>query len=158
MPTRASMSPVVKRHERDCLSKPKGNIRAKSIGRRRVLCVDDDPNVLAAMQRSFRRFPIELHCAYHGMQGIVEAVSRRPDLIITDLKMPLASGEELIDCLSRNPATTHTPIVVLTGQAVSRKATRSLGSGVHEVLEKPLVFDDLLEAISGWIDVDFNVR
>lgn len=118
-----------------------------------ILCVDDDPNVLSALQRGFRRYQVRLHSAYHGMQGILDAVERRPDLIITDLAMPLATGEELTECLTSHPNTLDTPILVLTGHPQSQSAQTALRCGCAAILEKPLRFETLLAQISRFIEL-----
>ena len=121
-----------------------------------ILCVDDDPSCVASLERNFRPYKIKLQRAYHGMQGIVTAVAQSPDLILTDLHMPLATGEELIECLNRNPATTGTPIVAITGHP-ARELTPAFESlGVRKVLHKPLQFQELLEEISDLIAVELK--
>ena len=121
-----------------------------------VLCVDDDPNVASAMQRNFRPYRIQLECAFHGMQGIMAAVTEPPDVIITDLQMPLASGEELIECLGRNPSTLNTPVIVITGRPDARLTADLKQYGVISLLTKPLAFDDLLQQLSYVIDVELR--
>ncbi len=114
----------------------------------RILFVDDDPSVVAAMERNFRPYKIRLTRAYHGMQGILSAVTEKPNLIITDMSMPLATGEELIECLARNPNTTQTPIVILTGDSKVQLTTRFKQLDVVAVLHKPLKFENLVKEIS----------
>lgn len=109
-----------------------------------ILLVDDDPNVASALERNFRRYGISVHTAYHGMQGISMAVQIKPDLIITDLEMPFASGEELIEVLSRNEDTHGIPILVLTGRPDARLTSRLKHAGVVEVVHKPIAIPELL--------------
>ncbi|MFO1064835.1 MAG: response regulator [Pirellulales bacterium] len=113
-----------------------------------ILYVDDDPNIISSMERFFHRYRVRLECAYHGMQGIWLAATHPPDLIITDLTMPLASGEELIDCLAAHPATRETPIVVLSGRNNVRLNAKLKTSGVIEVLQKPVAFETLFNLVS----------
>lgn len=114
----------------------------------RILFVDDDPSIVAAMERNFRPFKVRLSRAYHGMQGIMSAVTEKPNLIITDMSMPLASGDELIECLARNPNTSKTPIIVLTGNMSITLTSRLKQLDVLAVLHKPLDFDHLLVEIN----------
>ncbi len=114
----------------------------------RILFVDDDPSCVAAMERNFRPYKVRLTRAYHGMQGILSAVTEKPNLIITDMSMPLATGEELIECLSRNPNTSKTPIVILTGDNKVHLTTRFKQLDVVAVLHKPLKFEHLVKEIS----------
>ena len=113
-----------------------------------ILIVDDDPAFVATMERNFRPYKVELKRAYHGMQGIMNAVTNPPDLIITDLQMPLTSGEEMIDCISRNPVTHATPIIITTGRTSAKLTHRLRCLGVVAVLNKPFQFSELLQAIS----------
>ncbi len=110
----------------------------------RILFVDDDPNIVAAMERNFRPYKVRLTRAYHGMQGIMSAVTEKPNVIITDISMPLATGDELIECLATNPATCKTPIIVLTGRTAVTLTTRMKQLNVTAVLHKPLHFDQLI--------------
>ncbi len=117
----------------------------------RILYVDDDPNIVASMERHFHRYRVSLVCAYHGMQGIWLAATEKPSLIITDLTMPMASGEELIDCLASHPATKGTPIIVLTGNQSCRLTASLRHNGVVHVFHKPLNAQELIKAVSQYI-------
>lgn len=113
----------------------------------RILYVDDDPNIVASMERHFHRYCVSLVCAYHGMQGIWLAATEKPDVIITDLTMPMASGEELIDCLASHPATQGTPIIVLTGNHSARLTAGLRHNGVVGVFHKPLNAQELIDLV-----------
>ncbi len=82
------------------------------------------------------------------MQGIWLAATEKPDLIITDLTMPMASGEELIDCLASHPATLGTPIIVLTGNHSARMTANLRHNGVVGVFHKPLKAYELIETVA----------
>ncbi len=62
--------------------------------------------------------------------------------------MPLATGDELIECLATNPATSKTPIVVLTGKNSVTLTAKLKQLHVAAVLHKPLRFDDLIAELS----------
>lgn len=116
-----------------------------------ILFVDDEPEMAGAMQRNFRPFKVDLQVAYHGMQGIIAALNQHPDLIITDLQMPFASGEELIECLAANLSTRGTPIVIVTGRLDARLTSRLKKLGVVEVLLKPIEFETLRSVVERYI-------
>lgn len=129
--------------------RPQGNASPQTLENTppKILCVDDDPNFIAAMQRNFHAYNADFQSAFHGMQGVMEAVETRPDVILTDLQMPLASGEEMIDFINSNPTTVATPIVVLTGRADAKLTARFRSKGVVAVLPKPLKFERLVEEL-----------
>ncbi len=114
-----------------------------------ILFVDDDPLMCDSIERSFRSWNVDLNVALHGMQGIMQAISTRPDVIITDLQMPFASGQELIDCLSRNEFTRGVPLIVVTGNSGERLTQHLKSQGVVAMLHKPFEFDQLIRTIDG---------
>lgn len=118
-----------------------------------ILFVDDDPNIVAAMQRNFRPFRINLITASDGLNGISEAIDLAPDLVVTDLGLPTASGEELIQCISMYAKLRHTPIVVVTGNPVAQLTNEMRMAGVKQLLKKPISFDALFLIISEFVDL-----
>jgi CheY-like chemotaxis protein len=122
--------------------------------RPQILLVDDDPSIIAGLQRNFHSYNIDLHVAFHGFQGVSEALAWEPDLVITDLQMPFASGEELMQCLSHIPKTRCVPIIVITGRSGVTLSKRMKSLGVTAVLEKPIQFDTLVSHIAEYVHVE----
>jgi two-component system chemotaxis response regulator CheY len=116
-----------------------------------ILFVDDEPHMAGVMQRNLHPYQVDLQVAYHGMQGILDALATRPDVIITDMQMPFATGDELIECLAANSATSGTPIVVVTGRLDVRLTARLKRLGVVEVFTKPVDFTALRNTLAKFI-------
>lgn len=112
-----------------------------------VLWVDDEAKVSAAVARNLLRHSIRVIPAADGMQGYWLALTRRPDAIVTDLKMPRWRGDEFVRCLHQNEATRGIPTVILSGYADELDDDFSEKYGIEAVLEKPLCFDTLLTAL-----------
>jgi DNA-binding response OmpR family regulator len=87
------------------------------------------------------------------MQGIWEAVRKRPDLIIMDLAMPNGDGCYILRCLRDNVQTASIPIIVLTGMRDQALAARVMHAGADHFLRKPISFDELLHNMSRFIDL-----
>ena len=122
--------------------------------RPRILCVDDDPNVSAAIARRLRPFDIDVLRAYSGMQGYWQMVTESPDAVIVDLAMPNGSGEELIECVMRNKATMHIPLIVLTGSSGRSCSQATLfRAGISGFLRKPVTCEQLLWELGHHIDL-----
>lgn len=81
-----------------------------------VLCIDDDPDICQCLQIQLEHLGLEVQTAHFGTHGYWDALVRRPDVIITDLRMPQGSGDYVIELLKRNPKTRNIPIIVLTGR------------------------------------------
>ena len=116
-----------------------------------ILCVDDEPKVVDAIARHLRRFDVRVLQALHGLQGISLALKEKPDLIITDICMPLANGEDLIDCISTNQSLAGIPIIALTGVQDSGITKRLTELGASSVVFKPYDVELLIEEIGKWI-------
>ena len=118
-----------------------------------ILAIDDDPDILQTIKLRFRQYNVEVLQAFHGMHGFALAAEKKPDVIITDLRMPQGEGDYVVECLKRNSQTSHIPIIVLTGQRDNYLRRRLRNLGIDEYLTKPIAFDDLREAVGRFIDL-----
>jgi two-component system, OmpR family, response regulator RpaA len=112
-----------------------------------VLCIDDDPHIVRTIELRLRDYEVEVLSAFHGMQGFWHAMTRRPDLIITDVRMPQGGGDYLVQCLRRNSDTRSIPVIVLTGRRDPELQRRMHQLGAQEFITKPVPFQDLLQVI-----------
>lgn len=114
----------------------------------RVLLVDDSHITRTVLARILTRAGCSVSEAAHGVEGAVAVFRDRPDVVVTDLEMPVMDGYLLLRLLKADPATSHIPVVVVTshGEAPSRfwggqigadayltkdSAAESLGEVVH---------------------------
>ena len=111
------------------------------------MIVDDDPELLRTLQLRLGNFAVELFVAYHGMHGIWLATTEKPDLIITDVRMPQGEGSYVMQCLGQRAETAAIPVIVLTGIRDHELEGRLLRLGAAKVLHKPVPFDALLAEI-----------
>lgn len=123
-----------------------------------VLCVDDDPGIVSAIELRMKRYDVQVTGSYTGMQGYWEAVTHRPDLIITDLRMPQGDGAYLLECLKQNPKTTHIPVLVFSGLRGEDLADRVRHLGGETLLQKPIRGEALISAIGRFIELRENVE
>jgi len=129
----------------NALDSPISNAETEdSLAVKRLLWVDDDPNLAAGFSRRLRRHGIQVLHAYDGMQGYWMAASQQPDVVITDLKMQNWPGQELVECLSLNNRLSGIPTIVVSGHATPADKKKLLALGVVAVLEKPVNLEDLL--------------
>jgi CheY-like chemotaxis protein len=118
-----------------------------------ILCIDDDPQVSEVIQDRLEVYDVELLRAFFGAQGIWMAVTNKPDVIITDLRMPQGDGTTVIECLKSNPQAAAIPIIVLTGRKEPGLPGHLERMGVASYLTKPIHFNDLLLELGRYIDI-----
>jgi DNA-binding response OmpR family regulator len=114
----------------------------------RLLCIDDDPAITEGLRIRLRSSGYEVITAHDGEEGMLRAVEDQPDAIITDMRMPKADGEYLVDCLMGSTETCDIPIIVLTGRREPALQRYMLTLGVRYYLQKPPRPESLLAAIS----------
>jgi len=107
----------------------------------RVLVVDDEPQILRALQINLRARRYDVLTAATGAQALEVAASAPPDLVILDLGLPDIDGMEVIRGLR---GWTAVPILVLSGRSDSGDKVAALDAGADDYLTKPFGVDELL--------------
>ena len=85
-----------------------------------------------------------------GMEGIAFIKEHRPDLVITDIRMPKLTGLEMIEKVSMSGIKVH--FIVVSGYRYFEYAQRALKYGVKDYLLKPIDHDKLMDAITKVIE------
>jgi PAS domain S-box-containing protein len=113
-----------------------------------ILVVDDlsaNRNVLVTLLRGLGHRMIE---AADGRAGLDAVFAERPDLVITDVLMPVMDGYELLNQIRRDPATRSLPVVFYTAHYGEQEArAHALSSGVSDVLTKPVDSAEVLKVV-----------
>ena len=105
----------------------------------KVLIVDDESSVRFLLKKVFESAGYEVIEAHHGAAALERVGDTRPDLIVTDLMMPVMDGRELIAWLRSDPETASIPIVVISAQLSIPP------DAADAVIPKPFVPHELVE-------------
>jgi CheY-like chemotaxis protein len=103
----------------------------------RILVVDDEPDMRFMLRRILERAGHEVAEAGDGAAALTSVRHARPDLVITDISMPVMDGAELIRRLRGDAAVAAIPILAVSGDS-------HLAAGADAVLAKPYVWAELL--------------
>jgi DNA-binding response OmpR family regulator len=122
---------------------------------KKILVVDDDPDILDALVMILESKGYEITRAHDGVEAIEKLVADKPDLMILDLLMPKMDGFRVFKKL-QEPSWkefSHMPILILTSvreEASRRRYELETGKdlNVNEYLEKPFSPDILLNKVS----------
>lgn len=111
----------------------------------RALIVDDEPAARTALKQLLKAEGYEVDEAEHGAEALQRIGEVPPDVLITDLHMPVMAGMQLIEELRRRGH--DLPIIVLTSAAELRSAVDAMRAGASDYVTKPADFDALLLSV-----------
>jgi CheY-like chemotaxis protein len=105
----------------------------------KILVVDDEPAQRSILRRIFERAGHQVADAGDGAAALQAVGKSAPDLVVTDMMMPVMGGAELIRRLRCDPATAGIPILAASGDS-------HLAAGADAVIAKPYAWRDLAAA------------
>jgi two-component system KDP operon response regulator KdpE len=109
--------------------------------KQRVLVVDDEPQILRALQTNLRGAGYDVETAATGEAALATAAMRPPDAVILDLVLPDRSGTEVCRELRR---WSSAPILVLSVVGEEHEKVAALDAGADDYVEKPFGIEELL--------------
>jgi DNA-binding response OmpR family regulator len=109
----------------------------------RILLVDDEQDLVWAVQHSLCDEGYEVLTAADGIEAIAVAQRRHPDLIILDIVMPRLDGMRVIHSLRRDPNLAAVPVLFLTGRSAIEDRIQGFDEGADDYLVKPFDLREL---------------
>ncbi len=106
-----------------------------------ILIVEDGQDIREIMSSTLNKLFKSTNVAVDGVDGLNSFKELKPDVVITDIRMPNMSGNDMIDEIKK--ISPDTPIIVVTGHGRMLKKTNK----ANLVLEKPIKFDYLIKEI-----------
>jgi two-component system phosphate regulon response regulator PhoB len=114
-----------------------------------ILVVDDDGPILALMRNVLKEFGFQAVTAETGSKAIDAARQQRPALVLLDKNMPGMAGDEVIRTLRGEPGLAKLPILILSGERLSRSQLAELGA--DGAVQKPFDVVMLIEQIRSYL-------
>ena len=116
----------------------------------RILIADDEPYVTRVLKLVLLKEGYEVICVNNGKQALDSYRETRPDIIVTDVKMPHMTGRELVETIRGSEGDTDTPIVVMTSTLESENRNWVSGVGGVSFVGKPVSPRELVRIINGY--------
>ena len=113
----------------------------------RILLVEDSDDVLYILRTELELMGYVVDIATDGSAGIDIARRIRPDIIVSDLRMPVFDGFEFIKYIRQHSSLNAVPAIALTGMSTQSEVSRAITSGFTAHLTKPVELDELMHLI-----------
>jgi diguanylate cyclase (GGDEF)-like protein len=117
------------------------------MAKKRILIVDDDPDILDVLRLTLPEEEYEVVEAHDGQEALDKAYDRPPDLSILDYIMPKLDGRSLCRKLKKDVLMRHMPIIMLTGKGDVKDKVEGLDAGADDYIVKPFEPEELLARI-----------
>ncbi len=112
----------------------------------KILIVDDNHDILDLLE-VFLYGAYELITALNGFEGLKTAREKRPDLIITDIMMPVMDGIKLLNSLRGDPNTASIPVIAITSFIKKSNVKSLLSMGFSTVIVKPYTRETIVGSV-----------
>lgn len=112
--------------------------------RRRILVVEDEPDLRSLLDRHLDRAGYQVLLAEDGLEALERAWSEPLDLILLDLMLPHVDGIEVCRRLKRDRRTSRIPVVMLTAKAETNDRIAGLEIGADDYITKPFNLQELV--------------
>lgn len=113
-----------------------------------VLIIDDSPTEIHVFKMMLEKNQIQVSTACDGEEGIAKAIEIKPDCILMDVVMPGKNGFQATRDLSRNPATSNIPVIIITTKDQETDKIWGMRQGAKDYIVKPADESDLIERIN----------
>jgi CheY-like chemotaxis protein len=118
---------------------------------KKVLVIEDNPEILENTSEILELARYTVSVAKNGREGIVQAKTVTPDIILCDIMMPEANGYEVLQELKSNPLTKHIPFIFFTASVEKKDIRNAMDMGADGYLKKPFESDDLINLIKSFV-------
>ncbi len=114
-----------------------GRPRGKTMGRQKILAVDDEEDILRLVEYNLGREGYQVVSAASGEEAVKAARAKLPDLILLDLMLPGLDGFAVIRALKADPATAQIPVAILSARGEESDIVVGLELGAEDYITKP---------------------
>ena len=139
----------------DSISVSPHNIIGYQGEKRQILVIDDRWENCAVLVNMLEPIGFQICEAADGKEGLEKAVEFKPDLIITDLVMPVMDGLEMTRKLRQIPEFHNTIIIAASANVFQVDRQQSLEAGCNDFLPKPIQSEDLLAKIKDYLNLSW---
>jgi len=116
--------------------------------KKKVLIVDDEPNIVMSLEYLMRKNEFEVFIARNGAEALELLSGKVPDLILLDIMMPDVDGYEICLIVKQNPRLIHTKVVFLSAKSKITDIEKGYDLGADLYITKPFSTRALLKSVN----------
>lgn len=121
--------------------------------KQKLLVVDDNSENCSVIINMLEPIGFEVQSASNAQEGLKQAANFQPDLIITDLMMPIMDGFEMVRQLRKLPEFTNITILATSARVFEFEQQKSQQSGCQDFISKPIQVDELLKKLKHYLNL-----
>ena len=117
-----------------------------------IVVMDDDAGTRLLVSQVLKNDGYDVLAAVDGEKGLALIKTHRPDLIVSDVQMPLMDGFEVLENVRSDPAIAATPVILLTSLAERSHMRLGMTTGADDYLTKPFEPQELKDAVNAQLE------
>lgn len=117
------------------------------MAKRRVLIVEDEPNIVLSLEFLLQREGYDTAVAVDGEEGLALVRRWHPDVVLLDVMMPKRNGYEVCRAIKGDAELTSLPVIIVSAKGQEVEVLKGLELGASAYITKPFGNAEILEAI-----------
>jgi DNA-binding response OmpR family regulator len=114
---------------------------------KKILIVDDEPNIVMALEYTFKKNNFEVFIARDGQEALDILKKHLPDVIILDVMMSMVDGFATLEQIKKNKQLQHCKIIFLSAKNKEKDIEKGLSLGANLYVTKPFSIKKLVEQV-----------
>ena len=115
---------------------------------KKILIVDDEPNIIMSLEYTFRKNNFEVFIARDGQEALDILQNEVPDIIILDVMMPYVDGYATIETIKKDSKLENCKVIFLSAKNKESDIQKGLDLGASAYLTKPFSIKKLVEKVN----------
>lgn len=123
---------------------------------KRLLFVDDEPDILKVIKFRFEKLGYEVLTAVNGQEALDRTQKEMPDLILLDLRLPVINGYDVCKRIKSDEKLKHIPVIIFTASVGKNMEEKTRELGADGYVTKPFEPEVLMEKIKKLLKEEAN--
>jgi two-component system, OmpR family, alkaline phosphatase synthesis response regulator PhoP len=119
---------------------------------KKIILVDDEPNIIMALEYTFKKNNFEVFIARDGKEALELLKTEQPDLIILDIMMPLVDGYATLEAIKKNEKLAQCKVIFLSAKNKEADIEKGLQLGADAYVTKPFSIKKLVEQVNDLLE------